>query len=180
VTADSEAAAAAALAATAVSALALAALAGVAILAAVEAIAVSAAPAGLPTRQAAPVVVDMAAAITDGTGPEAVVGMVVKAAHAHMMTDLEEASETATPDSLAATWSLSGRAARMVGTPAAEITIGLKTTTTHGNAATRVVAMSPTPEGFDATDKTLRCLVVGITLFPCHCSRLPDSSPSRQ
>lgn len=94
---------------------------------------------------------------------------VTVAAHAHMMTDLaaEASAATATPGSLAATWSLSGRAAaaRMVGTAAAvaEITTGPETTTTPGSAAS--TAATKTPGSCDATNKTGPCLVVGITFF---------------
>jgi hypothetical protein len=132
------------------------------------AIAVSAGPLTHPADLA---VVATAAATAIGTAPEeeGVVGMAVTvAARAHMMTDLAaEASATATPGSLAATWSPSDRAAaaRMVGTAAAvaETTTGPETTTTPGSAAS--TAATKTPGSCDATNKTGSCLVVGITFF---------------
>jgi hypothetical protein len=122
-----------------------------------------------------------AVATADGTAPEVpeAVGMAARAAaHAHMMTDLAEATVTATPDRPAATWSPSDRAARMVGMPraatackAAETTTGPETTITTIPASAVTREATKIPESCDATNKTTqRRLVVG-NQFP-HCSFL--------
>lgn len=130
-----------------------------AVMVAVVVIALAAPTAAHPTRPADRAAV-MVVATTGGMDPE-VVGMAVTAAHAHMMTDLVEATATATPGRRAATWSRSGPAARVVGITAAETTTGPETTTTPGSAATRVA--TKILESCVATNKTiLRRLVVGI------------------
>lgn len=119
------------------------------------------------------------AAVMTDEAVEWAVGMVVTEA-AHTTTDqVEEASATAaraTPDSLAATWSRSDLAGRMVGmaTEAAaagtttdpETTTSPATTTTLASVGTR--AATKTRESCGATNEMPHCghLVVGIT--SCH------------
>jgi hypothetical protein len=134
-------------------------------IAALVVIAASEALTAAPLMRLAGPAVALAVATIDGTAPEAVGMAVTAAAHAHMMTDLVEvsAAATATPGRAAATWSPSGLAARLVGITAAATTTGPETTTIPGSAALRVA--TKIPESCDATNKTIRRLVVGISSF---------------
>ena len=100
---------------------------------------------------------DLVSAAVVAARAVAAVGIAVRVVVAHLMTDLAaEVSATATHGNLAATWSPSDLAGRMVGTRtlagATETTTARETMTIRGSVATMVA--TKIPGSSDATNKT--------------------------